>query len=142
MNHLIAKRPRIRSLSFNRRSSIVKLVHVLFHASDLLSYAMTRLSGPRKFRSCFTGDFASRYPKFLTFDCQRFLKSGKDTTLPRASADNRRFVCGTLRFQELCQVFRLAGGCPTPEERASNKEALQVVLISARTLADVPALNF
>ena len=32
-----------------------------------------------------------------------------------------------------------AGGCPTPEERASNKEALQDVLISARTLADVPA---
>ena len=32
-----------------------------------------------------------------------------------------------------------AFGCPTPEERASNKEALQDVLISARTLADVPA---
>ena len=65
MNHLIAKRPRIRSLSFNRRSSMVKLVHVLFHASDLLSYAMIRLSGPRKFRSCFTGDFAGRYPEFF-----------------------------------------------------------------------------
>ena len=25
-----------------------------------------------------------------------------------------------------------AGGCPTPEERASNKEALQVVLISGK----------
>ena len=54
-------------------------------------------------------------------------------------------VCHTLFlrvFPITFPLFSQAGGCPTPEERASNKEALQVVLISARTLADVPALNF
>ena len=41
----------------------------------------------------------------------------------------------------VCNLWshKVPGGCPTAEERASNKEALQVVLISARTLADVLA---
>ena len=47
-------------------------------------------------------------------------------------------VCPPPFLGVLLLVY-IAGGCPTPEERASNKGALQDVLISARTLADVPA---
>ena len=43
-------------------------------------------------------------------------------------------VCGTSCFKGMTTLVLYAGGCPTPEERASNKETLQVVLISARTL--------
>ena len=46
-------------------------------------------------------------------------------------------TCITLEFSLSFKL--IAGGCPTPEERASNKEALQVALTSSRTLADVPA---
>ena len=53
-----------------------------------------------------------------------------------------RRVCVTLEVTGILLECLLAGGCPTPEERASNKEALQVVLISARTLADAPASTF